>query len=353
MYYFRSNFDGMKNWFLGFVVIWMMGMYACTTEIDLTAPYKDITIVYGLLDSKKDTQWVRVNKAYLGEGDALMFAQISDSLYYDSAFVYLLSYQNGNKVDSIVLNKIIDPFPKDSGIFANNINILYYTTSTLTTNKIYKLFVRIPSKDKTVSSWTSLVKNLLMSYPSSPSTILTFEDITGVNPDPTTTIKWLKDDSTYAYQLAFRFNYYEWLGTDTANKTLKNFVKTFPLFKPDATNIVGNEIYHGIQKSQFYGAIATYVLPNPTGTPSNQMKARKFHSLDFIVYQAGRELYNYMTINAPSLSIVQKVTDYTNIYNGLGLFSSRSKGGLDGIKLNTRTQDSIKWGQYTGNLNFK
>ncbi|MBW7935772.1 MAG: DUF4249 family protein [Flavobacteriales bacterium] len=343
----------MKDWVLGFCIVLIASTYACTTDIDMTAPYKDITIIYGLLDSKKDTQWVRVNKAYLGDGDALMYAKISDSLYYDSAFVYLLSYLNGNKVDSIVLDKITDPFPKDSGFFANDKNILYYTTKPLTTNKIYKLFVKIPSKDKTVSAWTSLVKNLLMSYPTSPSTVLSFEDITGVNPDPTTTIRWLKDDSTYAYQLAFRFNYYEWLGTDTVAKTLKHFVKTFPLFKPDATNIIGNEIYHGIQKSQFYGAIATYIKPNLPGTPNNLLKARKFQSLDFIVYQAGRELYNYMTINAPSLSIVQKVTDYTNIENGLGLFSSRSKGGLEGIQVNNRTRDSIKWGQYTGNLNFK
>lgn len=327
--------------------------YSCSTDVDLTAPYKDITIVYGLLDAKEDTQWVRINKAFLGDGDALLFAQISDSIYYDSVFVYMLAYQNNNKVDSIALKKAVNPFPKDSGLFANDLNILYFTDATFSTNRVYKLFINIPSKNKTVSSWTSLVRNLLMSYPQSTSTILSFEDPSGINPNPTTTIRWIKDDSTYAYQLAMRFNYYEWLGNDTANKTLKNFVQTFPLFKPDATNIIGNEITYGIQKIQFYGSIATHIEADPPGTPNNQIRARKFHSLDFIVYQAGRELYNYMTINAPSVSIVQKVSDYTNINNGLGLFSSRSKGGLNGIQVNTRTQDSIKFGQYTSQLNFK
>ncbi|MBK9627952.1 MAG: hypothetical protein IPO56_09700 [Flavobacteriales bacterium] len=48
----------------------------CSSELDINAPYKDITIVYGLLDSHDPIQFIKVNKAFLGEGDAYVFAQI-------------------------------------------------------------------------------------------------------------------------------------------------------------------------------------------------------------------------------------------------------------------------------------
>jgi hypothetical protein len=192
-----------------------------------------------------------------------------------------------------------------------------------------------------------------MKYPQTPATIIGFEDPSGLNPNYTRTISWIKDDSTKAYQLALRFNYLEWVGNDTANKVLKSITNTFPLFKPDASNIFGNEVNYGIQKSTFYGFISTFIEKDPPGTPNNQIRARQFYSLDFIVYQAGQELYNYIAINAPSTSIVQKASDYTNIKNGLGLFSSRGKGSVLGVKINQQTLDSLRSGQFTGDLNFK
>ena len=32
-------------------------LYACTTDVELNAPYDSKTIVFGLLDPKLDTQW--------------------------------------------------------------------------------------------------------------------------------------------------------------------------------------------------------------------------------------------------------------------------------------------------------
>ena len=51
----------------------------CSTDLDINAPYKNVTVVYGLLDQRQEVQYVKINKAYLGEGDALVYAQIADS----------------------------------------------------------------------------------------------------------------------------------------------------------------------------------------------------------------------------------------------------------------------------------
>ena len=59
-----------------------MMLYSCSTDVDLYADYKDITVVYGLLDSGKDTNYIKINKAFLGPGNALDIALIDDSCNY-------------------------------------------------------------------------------------------------------------------------------------------------------------------------------------------------------------------------------------------------------------------------------
>ena len=63
---------------------------ACSTELEVSAPYKDITVVYGVLSTRatdgvsdETRHYVKINKAFLGEGDALVYAQIPDSTEYD------------------------------------------------------------------------------------------------------------------------------------------------------------------------------------------------------------------------------------------------------------------------------
>ena len=48
-------------------------------EVDLTAPYDSLPVVYGLLELDADTQWVKINRTWLGEGNQLAAAQTPDS----------------------------------------------------------------------------------------------------------------------------------------------------------------------------------------------------------------------------------------------------------------------------------
>src|ERR1044072_3856815 len=67
--------------------IWISALAAvlfnsCSTDIDLLENYKPITVVYGLLDVHDNVQYIKINKAFLGEGNALVMAQQSDSINY-------------------------------------------------------------------------------------------------------------------------------------------------------------------------------------------------------------------------------------------------------------------------------
>ena len=55
---------------------------ACSTDFNINADWQEITVVYGLLNQKETTHYIKINKAFLGEGNALTMAQIEDSSSY-------------------------------------------------------------------------------------------------------------------------------------------------------------------------------------------------------------------------------------------------------------------------------
>lgn len=55
---------------------------SCETDVDLTAPYASTTVVFGLLDPQADTQFVKITKTFLGDGNLNDYAMIRDSSEY-------------------------------------------------------------------------------------------------------------------------------------------------------------------------------------------------------------------------------------------------------------------------------
>src|SRR5204862_7713213 len=58
---------------------------SCSTDFSVEAPYKETMVIYGLLNPDTmngKVQYIRISKAYLGEGNALIMAQERDSVNY-------------------------------------------------------------------------------------------------------------------------------------------------------------------------------------------------------------------------------------------------------------------------------
>ena len=61
---------------------------SCETDFELNAPYKTIPVVYGLLDQSLDTQFIKINKSFLGILNNANFAPINDCTQFD----YLIAF---------------------------------------------------------------------------------------------------------------------------------------------------------------------------------------------------------------------------------------------------------------------
>src|SRR5262245_17610431 len=99
---------------------------SCSTDFDTIADYKEIMVVYGLLDQYQGVQYIKVNKAYLGQGNALIMAHEKDSINYANVLdVTLEQMDGGNVVATYTLQRDSTSFAKDSGLFNYPYQIFY------------------------------------------------------------------------------------------------------------------------------------------------------------------------------------------------------------------------------------
>ena len=89
----------MKNSILTLFALFTL--LSCDNSLEINAEYDVENVVYGLLDKDLDTQWVRLHRTYLGEDGILAGAVHSDSLYFDTATLYLAQLNsNGEAINT-------------------------------------------------------------------------------------------------------------------------------------------------------------------------------------------------------------------------------------------------------------
>ena len=105
---------------------------ACETDFEVNANWKEVTVVYGLLDQSQQQQYIKINKAYLGEGDALQMASVADSINYNPVDLVVKIYKvkdgTFGSVDTIGFVTLYDTIlEKEEGLFSTDENIIYTT----------------------------------------------------------------------------------------------------------------------------------------------------------------------------------------------------------------------------------
>ena len=108
-----------KILFIATALIAVLSLSRCTTDVDLTRSICVYTSGVGLLDAEVDTQWVKINRTWLGDGDQTQAALVQDSSEYDvdriqARFVEVINGIDNRTfelVDTLLENK------EDDGVF--------------------------------------------------------------------------------------------------------------------------------------------------------------------------------------------------------------------------------------------
>jgi hypothetical protein len=311
----------------------------CDDKFVVNADWKDITIIYGLINQNDSINYIKINKAFLNENtNALELAKVIDSLYYkDSIKVVLEEWSGSSLVRNIYLEKEYDT-TKDSGIFAYPGQYLYKTPVTkLSENYLYRLVVKNPQTGKEMSSSTTLVGNISPYLPPQNGQI-TFK------PENQVDVQWYTGRNAYFYDLTVDIIYIEYPRGNPAAAVEK--VIHWPILSYRTTpNLNGSTLMSvKIQGNAFFDLLLSNI-------EVNMNLDREFKHLDFIFSSGGQEIYYYINVNKPSIGIIQKKPEYSNIENALGVFSSRNKNTIN-CRISPLCLSEIKKNSKTINLNF-
>ena len=324
-----------------FIAVIALLLYSsCKTDFDINAEWKDITVVYGLLNQKESIHYVKINKAFLGNGNALIMAQNPDSSSYNNNLeVWVEEWKNNSQSSSWNLDTTT-VYDKEPGVFYSPRQVLYKFTAQLDTldgNTEYRLYIRNKQTGKVISSKTPLVHNFSITKPSLYQPAV-FHSLNSIQ------VKWATAQNGKLYQADIRFNYWE-KDITTGDSLKKSLDWNIGVVKADGA--VGTEMI-----TNYYGNSFFKYLGDKIPHSNNIIRYVAVPNVEFIFYVAADDLCTYMEVNAPSTGINQEKPEYTNISNGIGIFSSRFMISRK-LAMHPISLDSLRDGCYTKGLNFQ
>ncbi len=327
---------------------------ACSTDFELNVPV-ETTVVYGVLDQTEDTQWVKVNKSFLGNGNNYDYAAINDCTIYDNVTVTVEENSSGM---IWALNEMYVPVDPASGIFyTDSQKVYYFVPSALDPSSTYTLKAEFDDNRPAVSSTTSLIGNFDF------ATLFKYQLISGVEFENGTglansnyvdnfKIQWGLGSEAKRYDLNLRFHYTEHFISGGSEDKFINWYQGAQLA---ATADGIGQLEKVVNGEVFYD----YLQTHPDLVDVSNVSKRVARNVEFILTAAHDELSTFIEINQPVSGIVTERPTYTNVSNGIGIFSARSKVILDRPSLlhpkftfKKNSVEELSLGQYTNDLKF-
>lgn len=293
---------------------------SCSTDIDLLEDYKPITIVYGLLDVNDSIQYIKVNKAFLGEGNALVMAQQRDSINYKPGEITVeiqrISPSTGEVLQTITCDTTTQIL-KDDGIFYSPYQTLFQTTAAINEDGIYKLVVHRSIDGALITGVTPVVNHVTVTNPDPqfPGAQISFYNV-NTQTYQTYNIRWRQAADAEIYSARLRFTYYDSLLISPFTKDTITLEMNLPDVSAGSTP-VGQEKVLPVNGESFFAFIESSVQANP-----NRLRFADDY-LELIMSAGAEDLNTYIEINKPSIGLIQEKPVFTNITNGTGIFSSR------------------------------
>lgn len=307
---------------------------SCSTDVDIYSEYKEVPIIYGVLNYRADTNFVKITRAFCGTNDepidAMEVAMIYDSSNYpgklDARIIELKSVNDG-PFETTGRELVLDTMTihnKAEGLFYSPDQLLYYTTEQLNAGSQgnrykYRLVVVKPDGD-TVSAQTIMVGDeefrILSggaSFQMTPSNAME-------------KIMFKADGVASLYDVKIQFNYTEQhAGEEMKWKHVSRSFGTKAI--EEYLPLEGSERTYYLEYSVnwLFNALAGAIGSDTIVDGNHPNVVRHIGSCVVSISAGGDDLSMYYSANQAQLnSPMSLITVYTNINGGYGLFSSRT-----------------------------
>lgn len=326
---------------------------SCSEDFEIAAPYKPVTVIYGLMNTADTAHYIRIQKAFLDEnGDARVMAQVADSNFFDSLEVHMRELDGSavrfddilNRVD---LNNEDAPnyrYRKDSGVFFQAPNWAYKTTRFLNPAYRYRLVVMNKQTGQVDSAETGIIDNTSSGFRVTEFQFGFVVHFPAIYDRSNFLLNVTVPANAQAFEGVIRFHYVDKdaSGVQTDRSVDWSFAS--------AQRIEGTpSLILSVPERSFYSFLRSSIPDAPANT------TRYMDTAEVFVWASGPDFATYQQINGAQggLTADQIKPIYTNIKGKdvYGLFTSRANrfrvAGIDDISL-----DSLIKSPSTRALNF-
>lgn len=319
-----------------------LSFISCDQDIDLTADWKDIPIVYGLLNAADTAHYIRVEKAFQDQnGNAFLAAQEADSLYYTNATVRLLNLTTGKEAVLQKVDGAAEGYPREDGDFAQLPNFLYKVRKSdfpiAGGDEVRFTLERGDQLDAVTAECVvldeivpqSLVTGSKLDFPSN-------RDVS---------FRWRAGDEARIFDLSLIIHYDEKLSNDPnvqSRQLVWHIAKN--LKRSEGTPIITAKVF-GLE---FYNFMADHIEVIPGAT-------RLLTGMDLVIKGGGEAVEQYITIALANTGITsaQEIPIYSNLSEGLGIFTSVVETSVTGLTLSADSDNYLQTSEITADLNFQ
>ncbi|MEL6140732.1 MAG: hypothetical protein AAFU67_03860 [Bacteroidota bacterium] len=322
-----------------FIGICILTLTACRDDFSLDAPFQDIPVIYAYLNAADQEHFVRVEKAFLGTGgNAEIAASTEDSIYYtENAATVTLQSSNGQEFVLERVNGEDFDLERVTGPFIGSPNVLYRTTQNLTGGQPITLTVSRPGEEDAVAT-TRLLTEINVVQPSEQIVINNYNQVQNY--------RWNTSEDARVFDVRMYINIREFfLSNPDQNRDRVLEWVLAENFRPEEMN--------STVRLSFNNELFWQFLANSLEEDADVV--RVMGDISFQVTAVGSELEEKLDIENANTGITgsQALPIYTNVENGLGIFTSRRQATVEGIFFANQNRDTLLNGVYTRNLNFQ
>lgn len=325
-----------------------MALSSCSNDFDVTAPWKEVPVVYAILSPTDTAHYIRVEKAFLDPSrNALEVAQIADSLYYPESAIQVWIEQVGTNV-RYQLTRVdgnLDGYVREPGIFATSPNWLYKVkNAALLPAATYRVVVKRTDGRPDITAETTLPGDFIITTPDPTNIIrkVTF------GYSSTTSVAWRTDENGVYFNTTFILPYREEApdGTVLLRDTL---VWEAARNVERSEQQLGQNTYKGNEElagSEFFRFLANNLQP------TNNF--RYFERGALILEGGGKEIreFNITAAANSGLTGAEVYPVYTNLSEGFGIVTGKNSVRMEKIQISEGTVDSLKLNPLTQGLRF-
>ena len=309
---------------------------SCEVEFSPNDSWREIPVVYCLLDQDEDTTYVRLQRCFLGEGNQLDYITNPDSIYYPQSavkvFIEEWASSSEGSMSGTAPKRVFDfsyteSVLKDDGDFYSGAAPMYVcrTAGMLDTNCIYRLrVVKKATGDTIVSGETRLLRGeMQLVHPNSSQKF----EFGGSSKE--CELEWTTLREAREYQPIVRFRYRDFV-VNYDHTPADTMIKYHYIDIPGnrvASNMSERSLKTRMELNYFLSTVRNNI--EDVEVPKNIID-----TVDIFIVCCNEAFKAYLYAGHPAGGINQEPFEYTNIEGGLGVFAARRRH--ISFKVNTR-----------------